>query len=319
MDEGVILVPTEGEDEPGQFGLSNLSQQCAADDREDWPRIIATHFTSVFDDPGRDLDALAADYDQVAAILRIRLMPDESMGGVGVLGAVVRAIAPGISAVLVYDFPDSTRRSTVEPPRGVAGGGGRGVRAGPGEPGPRAEAAARGHGRRAGDVGAHPVRRRFYVATQALRLGDVLPPGTTDAPRRRPESPHAARPPDHRGRRRRRRCKAIYRLADQLFRDGPGSISDQPYWWHDGSSRHPAHAKGRQRDVLPPDGLLAVFEDGSSPGPRRRRTAVVSFRPWSGWSSPSTGPGRRARAASAPRRRARSAIASATPACCIAR
>ena len=253
-------MPTDGEDEPGQFGLANLSQQCAADDREDWPRIIATHFTSVFSIQGRDLDALAADYEQVRPILRIRLMPDESMGGVGVPGATVRAIAPGIQAVLVYDFPDSTASVHVEHlaewPVDEDAAFAQALANLDHEPKPLSE-----------DMEVEPgtsVRILYgdslYVATQVLRLGDVLPSGTTDAlvavPNRHTLIVHpivdggavAAMQP-------------LYRLAAQLFREGPGSISDQPYWWHDGGLEViPHHVKGRDVTVVPPDGLLAVFE-----------------------------------------------------------
>jgi hypothetical protein len=53
----------------------------------------------------------------------------------------------------------------------------------------------------------------------------------------------------------------IFRLAAQLFREGPGSISDQPYWWHGRRLELiPHHVKGRDVTVVPPDGLLAVFE-----------------------------------------------------------
>jgi hypothetical protein len=260
LDEGVVLVPTEGEDEPGQFGLSNLSQQCAAADREDWSRVIATHFTSVFSIKGRDLDALAADYDQVRPILRIRLMPDESMGGVSVPGSTVRAIAPGVQAVLVYDFPDSTASVHVDHLAGwpvdddVAFD--QALANLDQEPNPMSE-----------DMEVEPgtsVRiwygDSFYVATRALCLVDVLPPGTTDAlvaiPNRHTLVVHpivngaavsALQP--------------IYRLAAQLFREGPGSISDQPYWWHEGELVViPHHVQGRNVTVVPPDGLLAVFE-----------------------------------------------------------
>ena len=260
MDEGVVLVPTEGEDEPGQFGLSNLSQQCAAAEREDWSRVIATHFTSVFSIKGRDLEALAADYAQVRPILRIRLMPDESMGGVSVPGSTVRAIAPGIQAVLVYDFPDSTASVHVDHlagwPVDTDAAFGQALANLDQEPSPLSE-----------DMEVDPgtsVRiwygDSFYVATQALRLTDVLQPGTTDAlvavPNRHTLIVHpivdggavAAMQP-------------IYRLAAQLFREGPGSISDQPYWWHDGELvAIPHHVKGRDVTVVPPDGLLAVFE-----------------------------------------------------------
>ena len=108
LGDGVAYVPSPDGGEPQQFGLSNLAQMCHADEQDAWSRIIATHFTSLLAMQGRDLDALAADYDQVVPILRVRLMPDETMGGVALPASVIRPIAPGILAVLVFDFPDST-------------------------------------------------------------------------------------------------------------------------------------------------------------------------------------------------------------------
>ena len=114
MGDGVVLARQAGAEEPHQLGLSNLSQLCHAAERDDWSRIIASHFTSLLSMQGRDLDALAADYDQVKPILRVRLMPDESMGGVELPTTVTRHVAPGILAVLVFDFPDSTATVDVD-------------------------------------------------------------------------------------------------------------------------------------------------------------------------------------------------------------
>lgn len=260
MGDGVVLIPTEGEDAPAEYGLANLSQQCAASDQDYWPRIVATHFTSVFSITGRDLEALAADYEQVRPILRIRLMPDASMGGADIPSSVVRPIAPGIQAVLVYDFPDSTASVHEDHlaswPVGADEVFDQALRNLDQEPAPLSD-----------DMEVEPgtsVRvwygDSFYVATRALRLDDLLPPGTTDAlvavPNRHTLLVHpivdggavvAMQP--------------MYRLAVQLFREGLGSISDQPYWWHDGRLEQiPHHAKGGDVAVVPPDGLLAVFE-----------------------------------------------------------
>jgi hypothetical protein len=260
MDEGVVRVATDGEDEPGQYGLSNLSQQCAAGERGDWSRIIATHFSSVFSIRGRDLDALAADYDQVRPILRIRLMPDEAMGGVDIPGSVVRAIAPGIQAVLVYDFPDSTASVHTEHLAGWPVDEDaifdQALANLDQEPAPLSDdmEVAPGSSVRVwyGDS--------FYVATRALRLADVVPTGTTDAliavPNRHALVVHpivdgGAIPA----------MQAIYQLAVQLFREGPGSISDQPYWWHEGELVViPHEEQGRKIAVVPPEGLVAMFE-----------------------------------------------------------
>jgi hypothetical protein len=260
MGDGVVVIPTEGEDQPGEYGLANLSQQCAASDEGDWSRIIATHFTSVFSIKGRDLDALAADYEQARPILRIRLMPDASMGGVDVPGSVVRATAPGIQAVLVYDFPDSTASVHEDHlaswPVDRATAFDQALANLDQEPLPLND-----------DMEVEPETSvrvwygdSFYVATRLLRLAELLPPGTTDAlvavPNRHTLLVHpivdggavSAMQP-------------MYRLAVQLFREGPGSISDQPYWWHEGALEQiPHHVKGSNVTVIPPEGLLAVFE-----------------------------------------------------------
>jgi hypothetical protein len=260
MGDGVVVIPTEGEDQPGEYGLSNLSQQSAASDEGDWSRIIATHFSSVFSIKGRDLDALAADYEQARPILRIRLMPDASMGGVEVPGSVVRAIAPGIQAVLVYDFPDSTASVHEEH-----------LASWPVDPDSAFDQALANLDKEPApltddmevEVGTS-VRvwygDSFYVATRLLRLAELLPPGTTDAlvavPNRHTLLVHAIVDGGAVA-----AMQPIYRLAVQLFREGPGSISDQPYWWNEGALEQiPHHAKGSNVTVVPPDGLLAVFE-----------------------------------------------------------
>ena len=257
--DGVVLAYQPGTEEPHQLGLSNLSQLCHASERGDWSRIIATHFSSLLSMQGRDLDALAADYDQVKPILRVRLMPDESMGGVELPQTVARKVAPGILAVLVFDFPDSTATVDVGHlaswPIDEAGVFEQALDNLAAEPTPLHE-----------DVDTGEARFRvwygdsFYVATLALRLADLLPPGTTDAliavPNRHtllvtPIADAGAVPA----------MQAIFGMASQLFRDGPGSISDQPYWWHEGALEQIPHREdGRKIAVYPPDAFVALLE-----------------------------------------------------------
>lgn len=257
--DGVVLAQRPGTEEPHQLGLSNLSQLCHASERGDWSRIIATHFSSLLSMQGRDLDALAADYEQARPILRVRLMPDESMGGVELPQTVARKVAPGILAVLVFDFPDSTATVDVGHlagwPVDEAGVFEQALDNLAAEPTPLHE-----------DVDAGDARFRvwygdsFYVATLALRLADLLPPGTTDAliavPNRHtllvtPIADAGAVAA----------MQAIFGMAIQLFRDGPGSISDQPYWWHDGGLVQIPHREdGRKIAVYPPDEFVALLE-----------------------------------------------------------
>jgi hypothetical protein len=257
--DGVAMARQPGTDEPHQLGLANLSQLCNAADRSDWSRIIASHFTSLLSMQGRDLDALAADYEQVKAILRVRLMPDASMGGVELPHSVTRPVAPGILAVLVFDFPDSTATVDVDHvnawPVDVDGVFAQALDNLASEPTPMHE-----------DVDAEEAHLTvwygdsFYVATRALRLAEVLPVGTTDAllavPNRHTllvtpivDAGAVAA------------MQAMYRMAVRLFRDGPGSISDQPYWWHEGAIVQIPHREdGKNIAVYPPDDFVALLE-----------------------------------------------------------
>jgi len=256
IDDGYAIVD-RGTEEPYRFGLSNLVQLCHQIDKRDWPGAIAEHFSNLLTTMGRDLDALAADYTQVAPILRVRLMPDAS-AGLELPGAVTRPVATGVQAVLVYDFPDSTanvRADHVDSwPVDVDG------------------AFAQGLENQLEPLGT-PTRRDneeielslylgdgFYVATWALRLREVLPPGTTDAivavPTRHSLIVHPIV-----DKRAIQSLGAIYRVAVTVERAGPGSISDQPYWWHEGLFTHvPHHFDGETVVAAPPEGLLAVFE-----------------------------------------------------------
>jgi hypothetical protein len=259
-DDGMVTVATPDDADGHQFGLTNLSQQCFHHDRDDWPRVIAGHFDNLLAMQRRNLDALAEDYEQVRRILRVRLMPDESMGGVpDYAPEVARPLAPGIRAVVVYDFPDSTQSV---PPEHVA--------TWPVDPDTLFEHALANLGQEPrpihedADTGETSVRiwygDSFYVATHALRLDGLLPEGTTDAliavPNRHTLLVHPivdgqAVPA----------MQAIYQMGKELYRDGPGSISDQPYWWHEGALTQIPHVEeGKRIAVYPPDGFVELLE-----------------------------------------------------------
>ena len=96
----------------------------------------------------------------------------------------------------------------------------------------------------------------FYVASRALRLADELPTGTTDAifatPNRHVLLSHAIRDVSVIG-----VVQGMSRVAAQMFADGPGSISNQLYWWHAGSVVHlPVRMRGNEIDLMPPDGFV---------------------------------------------------------------
>ena len=239
--------------------MSNLAQLAHATEQKDWPELVAGHFANLRATTARDLDALAGDFDEVKSTLRVRLIADESMGGMSpgdVRGS--RAYAPGILQVLVYDFPDSTASV---PPDHVEGWPLEAdavwdvaidnVRL---EPQPtRQEVPAQG------SVFTMAIDDSFYVATRALRLADELPPGTVDAvfavPNRHMLLWHAIRDVSVVG-----AMQAMMQVTSKAFVDGPGSISDQLYWWHDGEVVHlPVRAQGKSIDFMPPEAFVALL------------------------------------------------------------
>jgi hypothetical protein len=258
-DDGQVIVAGADGSEGDRLGLSNLSQLCAGSDRDEWSRIIASHFTSLLAMQGRDLDALAADYDQVKPILRVRLMPDESMGGVELPQSVTRQVAPGILAVLVFDFPDSTSTVGVDHldgwPVDAEGAFEQALANLAAEPTPMHQVVDEDQARLTVWYG-----DSFYVATRALRLDPLLPTGTTDAlvavPNRHTLLVHPIVDESAVT-----TMQAMFQLAAGLFREGPGSISDQPYWWHDGDLVQIPHREdGRKIAVYPPDEFVALLE-----------------------------------------------------------
>ena len=261
IDDGFVRMA--GSD--GEFGLSNLAQLAHVSERSEWPQLVSSHFSNLRASTGRDLDALGGDFEAVRSMLRVRLLADESMGGMS-LGDIggSRAFAPGILMALVYDFPDSTASV---PPNHVEGW--------PLEADAVWEVAIDNV-----QLEAQPTRRdvpaqggaftlevddSFYVATRALRMADELPPGTVDAvfavPNRQMLLWHAIRDLSVVG-----AMQGMMQVASKAFLDGPGSISNQLYWWHDGHVVHlPVNVDGNRIAFVPPDEFVALLNTLAAP------------------------------------------------------
>jgi hypothetical protein len=218
------------------FGLSNLAQVCRATPKDDWTAVIASHFTGLINAQGRDIDAIAADFEQARAILRIRLYPDDYAAGATDIKdePVLRPIAPGITLGLVYDFPEST--NTV-PSSHLAGWphsedevlaiARENTLAEPLPPWERLEAN--------GGAGIEILQGdSFYVASRLLGLRALLGPdrdygAVVGVPNRHTLVWHEIHDLSvvH-------AISGLSRLVQAMFAQGPGSISDQLYWWRDG-------------------------------------------------------------------------------------
>jgi hypothetical protein len=253
--DGYVELEAQGDDEAPELGLANLAQMCNALEQSDWSLQIASHFSAVFATQGRDFDAIAADFEQARPILRIRLFPDASMGGTDLGDTVSRPLAPGILEALVYDFPDS-----------VAGVLGEHLAAWPvGEDAAMLIARA--------NTTAEPATRAvtnldgmsfdgleggMYTASHVFDLTALLPPDNQGAivtiPNRHtlvwyPIVDASAGDA----------LTRIIAFASLLFEQGPGSISNQLYWWRNGDLIHIPIDWRRGPDIFPPDELMAVL------------------------------------------------------------
>ena len=247
------------------FGLTNLAQVCHANERGEWPVIVATHFTNLGSTTGRDVDALAADFEQVRSILRVRLLAEESMGGMSpddIAGS--RRYAPGILLSLEYDFPDSTQGVPLDHverwPLDADAVWQIAIDNVRSEPQPvRQTVPAQG------GTFELAMGDDFYVASRVLRLADELPPGTTDAvvatPNRHVLLWHAIRDVSVVG-----AMQGMAALANRMFVEGPGSISDQLYWWRaDAVVQLPVRVQDKGIDLAPPDEFVALLNTLAAP------------------------------------------------------
>lgn len=272
LGEGVVHVQV-GDGEPNELGLANLAQYCRAVGSEDWPLAIANHFTTLLAAHGRDLDAIAADFEQCRPILRLRLYSDESMGGLSLdrdLG-VIKPLVPGILLGLVYDFPDSTSSVAREhvaswslPEIEVLAVARTNTLA---EPLPPRQTV------KAGDASFEALQGdSFYVASRLLGLGDLLAGDNVHGAVAAVPNRHtllwapietldvvAIAP-------------AMARVAAALFQEGPGSISSLLYWWRDGDLMAlPVRVTATSVELAPPDAFVELLNGLPPAGPMRGR------------------------------------------------
>jgi hypothetical protein len=103
MGDGEIEI--EWQEGAQRLGLSNLAQVCKGIPAGDWPNAIAKHFDLVFGsvEEEAELRAVVADFEKVRSMLRVRLY--ESW----IDDYVLKHVAEGLSAALVFDLPSAMR------------------------------------------------------------------------------------------------------------------------------------------------------------------------------------------------------------------
>jgi len=212
-----------------RLGLQNLAQRCLRHGEVEWGRVIDEHFANVLAGLGRERDK----NEPFAALkhqLKVRLYADDFPDSVRLIH---RFVAPGVTAVLTRDLPDAV--VTVSPETAEAWGLSELELMSLGMTNALAEPFEQGQF----EVGGASVQilagDSFFVATQALNLGARVPTGHPHGalvaiPNRHTVLFHVIEGPEM--------CHAVRGLlicAREQFREGPGSISRDLFWWRDDS------------------------------------------------------------------------------------
>ena len=258
IDDGTVRVVRAGE--PQELGLTNLAQLCHAASRRDWAEGIASHFDNMFAamDAEAELDQRARSFEEVRSLLKVRLYPGASLQGMDPSPPVSWELAPGLTAVFVYDLPTSVRTVSAAHVEGWLKGHEELLETA------LANVRTETVESQAMDEGASaPIAcfaDHFFAASHALLLGERLGPGASHGAVFAVPNRHTLlyAPIVDLG-----VVGSINRLiptAVALFNEGPGSISPGIYWWRDGSvTLLPSEVAGSNVQFAPPDELVEVL------------------------------------------------------------
>ena len=261
--EGTLRVERGGE--WSEFGLSNLAQLCHMVGEREWRKTIAEHFDNMFvaaDDEAR-FEELARDFEGVRELIKVRLYPDESNGGMDARPPASWAFGPGLTAAFVYDLPTTVRTATETEIE--AWGKSRDELLSAALENLQAdevEVQSMGEGPSAPIA---CVADHFFAASHALVLGERLPPEAGGSAIFAVPHRHALLYAPLVDFGVVESVNTLIPLAASMYQQGPGSISPGLYWWRDGSvSKLPAQFDGKKVQFFPPDDFVQALEALSS-------------------------------------------------------
>jgi hypothetical protein len=258
IQDGLVTIHEDGR----QFGLLNLAQECHLSDRENWKQIVETHFEGAQKAlvERQELDRKERDYAEIRDLLAVRLWPGDYLNSVDPASLIYRQDLEGTVSVLVFNLPSSIQSVTQQeasvwnrPVRDLFEMGLQNVRTGVV---PNTEV---------GDSGENVQIQvlwgdSFYVATHVLLLKDhrqcVGTHGSLVAVPHRCmllcypiEDMNVLRAEDK-----------LIRMADQMYQEGPGSISPYVYWY-DGTrfTNLPYKKTGKELQIMPPERYVQLM------------------------------------------------------------
>jgi hypothetical protein len=255
LGDGVARVVPPGGGTAQEYGLLNLAQVINHTDRAQRGEVIRHHFDTLFkgEAESQSLDALAADFEKARPLLKVRLYSEDYTDRLGREQVVSRVPAPGLLAALVYDLPSSV--ATVHPDhvkgwrRGVDELFTMGLTNVQAEGKLRAETVSLEKGATVTAL----IGDTYFAASHVLFLGDYLgapaPFGAVvGLPHRHAVLYHAIADMSVIV-----AINAMITATFGMYKEGPGSISSQLYWWRGGRMAClPSRVTARQIEFAPP-------------------------------------------------------------------
>lgn len=258
-------------EESHQFGLANLAQMCHQSEAGAWPEVIANHFQALADSE-QERNRLTEEYQdfpKVSACLGLRLYPQDAVPSAGRF--LTRSDLVGVSTVLVFDLPTSIATVQADLPAVWN------------RTPEELFALGLSYIRDKVPVEVRPVELRdgitvmalgsddFLAASHCLRLDEI--PGCVGMYGSLVAVPH-------------RHTILCYPIADlsvlaaisqmqivarSLYEQGPGSITPELHWWHEGRFTHlPSRSEDDTVEFRPPQeftDLLGRLAPPSGPRP----------------------------------------------------
>jgi hypothetical protein len=257
IEEGIVRIEGES-DWPGELGLTNLAQKCHTVPRERWDEMIAGHFNSLAQTQRehRDLEAQMKDFERVREMLAVRIATYDFERGM----VVSREDIPGTISYLCIDLPSSVislHPNTAEewgvPVDELFAIGLENVR--------RTCVPHIGRGEFEPGVPYYLLAgESFFVATHALMLrrwqGCEGKHGALVAiPHRHAVLCHPINDMRHA-----LAVQRMYHAAQNMEKEGPGSITANLYWYHDGRyTLLPCELRGKDVLFTPPDEFVEMM------------------------------------------------------------
>ncbi len=266
VEDGYVVVA--GKKEADRYGLQNLAQLCHGMDPRGWPTAIAGHFDALREaEKGRQAQGGRRTFAEAAPLLAVRLWPAAVLSQIGSDHAIYREDLPGTLSMLVYDLPKSVEN--VRPEEAATWGKETaelfelGIENVARMSRPQVRRVELPDGQRATMLSG----QSFFVATEALRLSRY--PGCVgrhgalvSVPTRHILLCYAIEGAGT--------LKAVGQLivaSRAMCAEGPGSISDRLYWYHDGHyDVLPYNIEGKRVQLAPGPEFTAMLEQVATEG-----------------------------------------------------